>query len=308
MAPCGSCSRGRWPKSDAVAKSAFAPQKSSRVWPADAPFIPAARRARHSWPPTCRASAKPPPARWCSFTSRRRRSSRFFRASPAWWPNGATWPATPPRSSANSRCRPSSRWRARSSAFSRASRSAWTRCRRASIPVSLWPAVRREPALTERYRERADPISSRLLTLHLLDPFGPQFPPVGLQVRARHLALLPRKCHRGHVRRQRPGAGSRRRIAPGTGDAAAVERLRAGFGRRRGCRRGPRAVSPPPRSFRGRFRRCGRASPIPASPGRAKRPPVSATWPPYWPPRSSRRNTGCGPWAKRVTCWSPTST
>ncbi len=62
-------------------------------------------------------------------------------------------------------------------------------------PGILWPAVRREPALTERYRERADPISSRLLTLHLLDPSAHNFRPSGC--RSAHDIL--RFCHENAI-------------------------------------------------------------------------------------------------------------
>ncbi|HUB32887.1 MAG TPA: PEP/pyruvate-binding domain-containing protein [Bryobacteraceae bacterium] len=60
----------------------------------------------------------------------------------------------------------------------------------------LWPAVRREPALAERYRERTgDLISSRLLTLHLLDPAAHNFRPSGCQ--SAHDIL--RYCHESAI-------------------------------------------------------------------------------------------------------------
>jgi len=58
-------------------------------------------------------------------------------------------------------------------------------------PGTLWPAVRRDTAAIERYGERADPISARLLTLHLLDPQAHNFRPAGCQ--SAHDIL--RYCH-----------------------------------------------------------------------------------------------------------------
>ena len=59
-------------------------------------------------------------------------------------------------------------------------------------PGMLWPAVRREESVTERYAERAgDPISARLLTLNLLDPLAHNFRPAGCK--SAHDIL--RYCH-----------------------------------------------------------------------------------------------------------------
>lgn len=59
-------------------------------------------------------------------------------------------------------------------------------------PGTLWPAVRREESVTERYAERAgDPISARLLTLNLLDPLAHNFRPAGCK--SAHDIL--RYCH-----------------------------------------------------------------------------------------------------------------
>lgn len=59
-------------------------------------------------------------------------------------------------------------------------------------PGILWPAIRQESSLVERYRERpGDPISRRLLTLTLLDPAAHNFRPAGCQ--SAHDIL--RYCH-----------------------------------------------------------------------------------------------------------------
>ncbi|HTQ57099.1 MAG TPA: PEP/pyruvate-binding domain-containing protein [Bryobacteraceae bacterium] len=59
-------------------------------------------------------------------------------------------------------------------------------------PGVLWPPVRKEASITERYRERAgDPISNRLLTLNLLDPNAHNFRPAGCK--SAHDIL--RYCH-----------------------------------------------------------------------------------------------------------------
>lgn len=59
-------------------------------------------------------------------------------------------------------------------------------------PGILWPAGRRDAAIGERYRERnGDPISSRLLTLNLLDPSAFNFRPAGCK--SAHDVL--RYCH-----------------------------------------------------------------------------------------------------------------
>ncbi len=59
-------------------------------------------------------------------------------------------------------------------------------------PGTLWPPVRRELSMIERYAERAgDPISGRLLTLNLLDPQAHNFRPAGCQ--SAHDVL--RYCH-----------------------------------------------------------------------------------------------------------------
>jgi pyruvate,water dikinase len=57
---------------------------------------------------------------------------------------------------------------------------------------ALWPPVRKEAAVVERYRQKtADPISARLLTLNLLDPSALHFRPSGCK--SAHDVL--RYCH-----------------------------------------------------------------------------------------------------------------
>jgi pyruvate,water dikinase len=59
-------------------------------------------------------------------------------------------------------------------------------------PGILWPAMRKESSVTERYRERTgDPINTRLLTLNLLDPAAHYFRPSGCK--SAHDIL--RYCH-----------------------------------------------------------------------------------------------------------------
>ncbi|HVN05257.1 MAG TPA: PEP/pyruvate-binding domain-containing protein [Bryobacteraceae bacterium] len=62
----------------------------------------------------------------------------------------------------------------------------------------LWPAMRKEVSINERYRERAgDPISNRLLTLNLLDPTAHNFRAAGC--RSAHDIL--RYCHEKAIER-----------------------------------------------------------------------------------------------------------